>query len=321
MANKQVAILMSTYNGEKYLEEQIESIIQQSYSDWVLYIRDDGSKDHTVDIIKKYCLIDDRIIFFNEEHIENIGVTRSFMELFSQVNADFYMFSDQDDYWKKDKVLHTLNAMLEQEFQSKPVCVHTDLQIVDKNLHGNEVMNGDYIWHDFPHLLFCNCVTGCTMMMNQKLKEMVHFEQIDYSKIYLHEWWIALIAASFGKVIYLNEATIMYRQHEGNVIGRNEKNTIGHLLYRVIHQLPERQHMRRVIKIAHELDLIYGEKLPQSAYNYVHNYGDLVYKGAPLHNLGLSIKFPPQRMTPKGKVFFTYLMMIYNRDLRRIAEE
>ncbi len=321
MTSKQVAILMSTYNGEKYLEQQIKSIIQQSYSDWVLYIRDDGSEDHTADIIKKYSQIDDRVIFFNEGHVENIGVTRSFMELFSQVNADFYMFSDQDDYWKRDKVLHTLNAMLEQDFRKEPVCVHTDLQIVNAELQGSEVMNGGYIWHDFPHLLFCNCVTGCTMMVNQKLKDLMHFEKINYDKIYLHDWWIALVASAFGKVVYINEATIMYRQHEGNVIGSNEKNTVSHLLYRVTHQIPERQHMRRVIRISHELDAIYGKKLPNLAYNYVHNYGDLAYKGTPLHNIKLSIKFPPQRMTPKGKFFFTYLMVVYNQDLRKIAEE
>lgn len=321
MANKQVAILMSTYNGEEYLGEQIESIIKQSYKNWHLYIRDDGSKDRTVNIIKDYAKSDDRITFFNEGRIQNIGVTRSFMDMFSHVNADFYMFSDQDDYWKKDKVQHTLNEMLEQNYQLEPICVHTDLQVVDANLQGDEVMNGSYIWHDFPHLLFCNCVTGCTMMMNQQLKNIMYFDRIDYDKIYLHDWWIALVAAAFGKVVYLDEATIMYRQHGSNVVGSNEKNTIGHLLYRVTHQIPERKHMRRVVRIAHELDSIYGKKLPEIDYRYVHGYGDLIYKGRPLHNLKLSLTLPPQRMSPKGKVFFTYLMMLYNQDLRKIAEE
>lgn len=321
MANKRVAILMSTYNGEEYLGEQIESIIKQSYRDWHLYIRDDGSKDRTIEIIEKYTRQDERITFFNKDHIENKGITRSFMDLLSHVDADFYMFSDQDDYWKEDKVLHSLNKMLDQDYQSEPICIHTDLQIVDADLHGNEVMNADNVWHDFPHLLFCNCVTGCTMMINQQLKNILHFDRINYSKIYLHDWWIALVAAAFGKVVYLNEATILYRQHGNNVVGKNEKNTLGHLLYRVTHQIPERKHMRRVVRISHELDVIYGKKLPDIDYRYVHYYGNLIYDGTPLHNLKLGIKLPPQRMTPKGKFFFTYLMMLYNNDLKNIAKE
>ena len=100
MSNENVAILMSTYNGEKYLEEQVKSIISQDYTDWHLYIRDDGSTDNTVNLIKKIVRDNEKITFLNENKPKNLGVTGSFMDLLANTKAQYYMFSDQDDYWQ-----------------------------------------------------------------------------------------------------------------------------------------------------------------------------------------------------------------------------
>ena len=99
MTQEKVAILMSTYNGEKYLTEQIESIQKQTNNNWHLYIRDDGSTDKTPIILSDFAKYDKRITFFNREHICNLGVVKSFMNLLANIDADFYMFSDQDDVW------------------------------------------------------------------------------------------------------------------------------------------------------------------------------------------------------------------------------
>ena len=92
-----VTILMSTYNGENFLAEQIESIQQQTYTDWTLLIRDDGSKDKTREIIKRFALEDDRITFINPNKTENLGVIKSFFTLLKYQESDYYLFSDQDD--------------------------------------------------------------------------------------------------------------------------------------------------------------------------------------------------------------------------------
>lgn len=317
MGNKEVAILMSTYNGERYLKDQIQSILKQTYKNWHLYIRDDGSTDETRSIISKFeAKYPEKITFFNKDRVENKGVVKSFMEMLAGAEADFYMFSDQDDVWKEEKVAKSVAAMMQRDYLKKPICIHTDLQVVNANLEGNEVMNGERIWHDFQHLLFSNCITGCTMMINQITKDMMHFDTIDYDKIYMHDWWIGLICAEFGEIVYLEEPLILYRQHGDNVVGSYEENTISHYIYRIFHQEPERKHMRRVVRIANEFDKIFGEQTRGKDYQYVHRYGNLTKKASFFGDLALGIKLVPQRMTPKGKIFFTYLMTVYNRDLK-----
>mgnify|MGYP005789543507 CR=1 FL=1 len=317
MLEKKVAILMSTYNGQRYLNEQIISIVNQTYGNWHLYIRDDGSKDNTQLMIREWeRKLPDKITFFNKENVKNIGVVKSFMDIFSNVNAEFYMFSDQDDVWKKDKIEKSVNAMLSQEYTKRPICIHTDLQVVNSKLEGNEVMNGDKIWHDFQHLLFSNCITGCTMLINQVVKDMIDFENINYTRVYMHDWWIGLICAEFGQIVYLKEPLILYRQHGDNVVGSYKKNTIRHLIYRATHQVPERKHMRRVISIASEFDKFYGNKMSGKNRSYVHEYGKLTNSANFLGDLLLGMRLVPQRMSPKGKIFFTYLMTVYNKDLK-----
>lgn len=319
-ANNKVAILMSTYNGERFLDDQIMSIIHQTYRNWELYIRDDGSTDKTQKIIKKYSAKHENIHFFNEGHVQNVGVVRSFMSLLRATRADFYMFSDQDDYWKPNKVETTLNAMLNVDNQDQPICVHTDLQIVDASLHGDELMNGNDIWHEFTKLMFGNCVTGCTVMLNQSLKEMIHFNRVNIDKIYMHDWWVALIATYFGKLIYVNEPTILYRQHGDNVVGSMEKNTISHLIHRVFNQTIDEENLLNVFQTANQFNRIYGSEMSGKPKQYVETYGNLIYRSSIGYNLATIIKLPPQRNHLKGKIFFSYLMLQDYKKIKALAE-
>lgn len=306
---------MSTYNGDKYLTQQINSIIEQSYSNWVLYIRDDGSSDQTVKIIKDYCQKYANIKFFNEQHIKNYGVVHSFMELLENVNADFYMFADQDDYWKKDKVLHTVNRMLETPYDDIPVCVHTDLTVVDKTLKNEVESEPKRVWTSFQKVLFSNCVTGCTAMVNNKLKNKIDFNHIEYQNIVMHDWWVALIASQFGKLEYLNESTMLYRQHGNNVDGSQKKNTISRVVYRLTHYGYDRAEMVKTVKMAYEFDYNYGDSLTGKDKKYVRKYGNLTTNSSFWHNLALGICYPPQERTLGGCLFFIYLMTLFNKDL------
>ena len=128
-----IAILMSTYNGGNFLQEQLNSIINQSFKDWILYIRDDGSTDDTIRIINEYTIRDSRIKLLNDA-ITHRGCRNSFLWLLQNVNADYYFFADQDDVWLDDKVEYSL-AALESMHNSLPCVVATDLQLVYRELN------------------------------------------------------------------------------------------------------------------------------------------------------------------------------------------
>ena len=117
-----INILMSTYNGEQFFAEQIESIQKQTVKDWTLYIRDDGSSDTTPEIIKHYAQLDSRIVFINADNRENFGVIKNFYTLLKHSKADYYFFSDQDDIWLEDKLAVTL-AEAEKYDSQKPLLV------------------------------------------------------------------------------------------------------------------------------------------------------------------------------------------------------
>lgn len=217
-----VDILLATYNGERFIKEQIMSILAQSYKDWHLYIQDDCSTDGTYEIVCE----------FQSKYPERITVKRNeepsgsakanFMSMLQLADANYIMFADQDDVWRKNKVEKTLNAMKKLEHTlgtAKPALVHTDLYVVDEELKllqssmfKFQGLKGKY--KTVNRLLAQNNVTGCTMMINRTLLYLV--KNVDPSYIRMHDWWMALTAAAFGGISFINEPTVKYRQHSGN---------------------------------------------------------------------------------------------------------
>ncbi|RME60801.1 glycosyltransferase family 2 protein [Candidatus Parcubacteria bacterium] len=221
-----VTILLATYNGEKYISEQIDSIREQSFQDWTLLVRDDGSTDHTVNIIKAFCETDSRIHFV-EDGLGHLGVVACFERLLeitqSGKSADYICLSDQDDIWLPDKLECQLNTMsaLEEQY-SGPVLIHTDLKVVDKslNLIASSYVNlrrlSVPVERPYKTLAVQNYVTGCTIMLNRALLEIV----LPFPKgLLMHDWWLALCAASAGYIHFMPEQTVLYRQHGKNVLG------------------------------------------------------------------------------------------------------
>ncbi|MHC5268655.1 glycosyltransferase family 2 protein [Enterococcus sp. LJL98] len=213
---------MSTYNGQDYLAEQLESIINQSYSNWQVFIRDDGSKDRTEEIIHEYVSKDSRIVYLSEMSLENVGVKKSFLSLLLAVESDYYFFCDQDDFWLPNKVADTLNLLKKEERGDLPVCVHTDLEIVNQSLVkiDSSMIESQNLYKEdhLKELLVQNSVTGCTTALNYSLKQLI-LKQPNAEHILMHDWWIALVAAAFGKVVLLDMPTILYRQHGNNEVG------------------------------------------------------------------------------------------------------
>lgn len=221
---------MAAYNGEKYIKQQIESIMKNTYENIHLTIYDDTKEEQTsaamTDILslmnEKY---GDKITY--KKNAQNKGCTRNFLEGLQASEAEYTMFSDQDDYWNKDKVELTVEKMKQMESKygkDTPLVVFTDAIVVDSKLnlihrsfHRSNHLNTKRL--GLAHLLMENKLIGCTMMMNQALRNKIIAIP---EKARVHDWWIALVAATFGQIGYLEESTILYRQHEDNVIGNQE---------------------------------------------------------------------------------------------------
>lgn len=213
-----VNILMATYNGEKFLAQQIESIQKQTFKEWNLLIRDDGSSDKTCDIIRNFTAKDSRIRFINENEHHNLGVIKSFFMLVNYEVADFYFFSDQDDVWLPEKLSVSLEAA-KHKASDVPLLVYTDLKVVNQELN---ILQDSMIRAQSHHAnttllpeLTENTVTGGTMMINHALAE----KWFTPNDILMHDWFLALLAASLGEIIYLDLPTQLYRQHDNNVLG------------------------------------------------------------------------------------------------------
>lgn len=321
MQKGKVAILMSTFNGEQYLESQIRSILNQTYKNWQLYIRDDGSTDNTVNIIKKYCSLDNRIIFLNKDSRNNVGVVHSFMDLLKNIEADYYMFSDQDDFWLKNKISDTLKVMLSSDSNNIPICVHTNYSTVDSKLHLKNNNVNRKTFSKFEELLFCNCIVGCTMMINNKLRQLINFGDFNYSQIYMHDWWMGLIASEFGKVLYLKKSTMLYRQHNNNVVG-DVANRYKFILSRLINPTYDKKEILKIINVANAFYKEFASKMSNRSLIYVRAYGSLLHNSSFMHNLLLVFKLPPCKRLLIQKLYFDYDLVVYNNYYReQVLEE
>lgn len=220
-----VAIVMTAYNGEQYIGAQIDSILASSYQDFELFIHDDGSKDNTITILRQYeNEYPSKVHVFQNEI--NLGVSMNFLQAFSKTTMDYVMFCDQDDVWKTNKIALTLKRMRHMEAQTGkdiPLAVFTDASIVDGDL--NEIYSSFFCSNhlnprkaDLSHLLMENKLIGCTVMVNAALRKILQSNRYP-EKAKFHDWWIALIAASFGRISYMNEKTLLYRQHGNNIVG------------------------------------------------------------------------------------------------------
>lgn len=218
---KKVLVLLSTYNGEKYLREQLDSVLSQEGVDVSVLIRDDGSKDGTLNILKEYSTKD------NVNYYEgvNCGPSESFHDLMRHAKGyDYYAFCDQDDDWLNDKLITAVRC-LERKPQELPLLYCSNLNVVDEQLNYCRLCHSEQydLKNKFLGLVDFFAV-GCTEVLNQKAIDMT----IEYwsSQCLMHDSWAFMICNFLGEVYYDVTPHINYRQHGGNVVG-TEKNAIG----------------------------------------------------------------------------------------------
>ena len=243
-----VQILLATYNGEKFLREQLDSILNQEYKIWELLIHDDGSKDNTILILKEYqnnypqqirLLIDQKIFS---------SASRNFFHLIKNRSkkADLYCLCDQDDIWHKSKIRLIVEKYNTQD-NKRPILIHSDLSLIDasgnllENSH-NKLINYQKNFITKRTSLYYNPVPGCAMSLNSVLAD-----RISYSKyMVMHDWWILLYALRENtNILYIKLPLVKYRQHSENVLGYKKIN-IFVLIIRLFFKIP--QYMKNVKK-------------------------------------------------------------------------
>lgn len=222
-----IAILLATYNGEKFLQAQLQSIIDQTYSNWKLYIRDDCSTDATISMItdfeKKY---PEKVKVLSNLQ-KNLGAKMSFGELLKEADEPYYMFCDQDDVWLPTKIERSFSEMkkAEEAHPGSPVLCFCDATVTDEKL---QVISPSF-WKSTRVNPFSvkkgkmfeifNCAPGCTMILNRSLKN--HLFPFP-KKAPMHDWWISIMAQRKGIVNPIDERLIFYRQHSSNTIGAED---------------------------------------------------------------------------------------------------
>lgn len=220
-----VEILLPTYNGEQYLSQQLDSILCQTYTDWRLIVRDDGSKDNSLNILCDYAhRYPDKFLLIEDKE-GNQGTTKSFELLLKHSTAEYVMLADQDDIWMDDKVEVTFACLreLEAEYPDMPCMVSTDAKCIDgKNrVICESFFRSQKFFHDVEddveRMIALNIVQGSTLCINRKV--IAHVFPIP--KDQFHDKWMAVITVHYGHYRYLRRPTLLYRQHDNNVVGAN----------------------------------------------------------------------------------------------------
>lgn len=208
---KKIIILLSTYNGELYLKEQLNSIFSQDYKNFELLVRDDGSSDNTIKILNEYCKRHSNMSYYCGC---NKKPARSFLDLMKMApKADYYAFADQDDIWLPNKISSAIFLLKKNHADF----YHSNFQMVDENLQEIPTIK-KYDVQTIEQSAVLLTATGCTFVFSSKLRDLA----ISYKPHFLimHDTWLFKIALSCGlSIVFDHVPHILYRQHSSNVLG------------------------------------------------------------------------------------------------------
>lgn len=252
-----VQVLMSTYNGTDYLREQIDSILAQDHPHVRLLVRDDGSSDGTVSVLRQYENSHGNVKVVTGE---NLGVVDSFFRLLELADdVDYYAFSDQDDVWKSNKLSRAVARLEAEEEEGEPLLYFNRQEFVDADL--------DHLGYSpepnvlgFENALIQNQPLGCATVINTSARELLVQNLPD--EALMHDWWVYAVVSAFGRVFYDPTPTLLYRQHGENVVGDTE-NRFKHFMRRLQRFLTRnwKNDIFRPSNQAEKIDRIFGEHL------------------------------------------------------------
>ncbi|MCR5324807.1 MAG: glycosyltransferase family 2 protein [Lachnospiraceae bacterium] len=266
-----VNVILSAYNGKKYISEQIESILDSEYQDFRLFIFDDASTDDTVEIVNQYEKEYPEKVFL-VKNTQNKGLCNNFIsgiQFAARIApAEYYAFCDQDDVWLEKRLsvcLENINRIESECSPDTPILLFTDAVLVDEELNslGTTFFKADRLNTEklnFSRMLTENRCIGCTSFMNAALVKMIYGSD---KRIRYHDWWTALIASAFGRLEFIDIPTVLYRQHSDNVVG--QKNFSGYVrdrLQETICSNSIKKRIRQTIAQASAFYRFYGHELP-----------------------------------------------------------
>lgn len=242
MQSRRIEILMAAYNGAPYIREQIDSILCQTDANWHVTVSDDGSTDGTDAIIDEYALqYPDRVqrVYSGRRYG---GAKDHFFWMTEQCDADYIAYCDDDDMWRADKLTKLRKAMQDAEARlgsDTPLLVFSDQTVTDEKLNvvSPSLMRyqKQYFEHfDYRSILLQNVVTGGAMMVNRALAQLA-LRCVDTSQVIMHDWWMAIVAARFGGIVYIDEPLGAYRQHGHNSVGAKNVGSLAHILHKLGH--------------------------------------------------------------------------------------
>ena len=237
-----IDILLATYNGERFIDKQIKSLVTQTRDnldqELRLIIRDDGSSDRTIDIINRRLEYyrarreDPMKVMILDDNKSTGSPSGNFLKLLAVSNADYIMFSDQDDMWYRRKTEVTYECMKRQEKlygKDTPILVHSDLSLMDEE--GRKIASSFYDYQKLPRedllaqLLIQNTVTGCTVMLNKAAVDLLK-RAPEGEMVLMYDHYAAILVAATGHIAFIDEPLIRYRQHSGNIVGAHAADTI-----------------------------------------------------------------------------------------------
>ncbi len=252
-----VQVLLSTYNGERYLEAQLQSLFEQDHAELQVLARDDGSQDGSWRILQNHTA-SGRLAAVRGE---NLGVARSYLMLLRQSDpgAEYIAFADQDDVWLSDKVSRALH-LLEAREPARPAMYCSRLTLVDDRLDLIGRSPLPRRGPSFENALVQNIATGCTVVLNRAARDLLIGEPP--RGVPMHDWWTYLVVSAFGEVIYDPEPRILYRQHAGNVVGA-ARSPLGRAVTKTV-RLARRGFAMLSEPQAREFRRIYGAQLDSS---------------------------------------------------------
>lgn len=272
------AVLLASFNGSAHLPALLDSLRSQTDPDFTVLVQDDGSADETQQLLSEVSMQDSRFAFGDEQE-KGLGAAGNFLSLIRQADADCILLCDQDDIWESEKIAVLKQALLNLEKQygsNIPLLVHSDCSLIGRN---GERIADSFFHHQgwdpaavtLPRLLVQNNVTGCTLMMNRPLRDLIASCAVS-KDLFMHDWFIALTAAAFGRIAFVDQPLTRYRQHGGNAVGASPRG----LLRRGLSALGNREEARQRILLtytnAKAFRKTYGITLPDAAGSVVDAY-------------------------------------------------
>ena len=252
-----VAVILCTYNGAKYIDEQISSILDQTYPNVHIYIQDDRSTDDTWEVLQKYT-DNSRVTLFQSE--KNLGYPFAFYDLLSKVNdADYYSFSDQDDVWQKDKIERAMN-LLSGSDKSKPAIVFANYDVCDENLNKIRTSSGPNRKPDFLYSLYACLGLGFTCVLNHKAKDLIQNRRS--KRNITKDVWMGMCCTAFGEAFFDPKPCALHRRNPG-AFSSQDKNFFQIQKDR-IRKFVKNDGLKNIYDVMKEFYEIFGPELPEA---------------------------------------------------------